>query len=817
MKRSRDAFGVHTFGLLALIAGTGLPQMLLAADDADAAKGDSLETVEVSADKLHVLPTEPNESVFGFGKNIVETPRSLTSISNEMLDRVNITDINDLVALSPGAFTQSFFGVAGSLDIRGSAGENYFRGIRRIDNPGNYPQAIGASDRIDIVRGPASPIYGPSKVGGYLNFVPKSARADSGAYLTDAKGEIGVTTGRWDEKTLHAEVGGPSAIFGVPAGYYLYSEFENSGSYYENTSTRQSIFQASYNIDFNDRLRTEAGGMYQDFAGNQVAGWNRLTQQLINNGTYITGSPSNLDTNHNGLLDVAEAEAAGIGTDANFIFNPPTAGAAAIRTALTSNPNLALLNPGIGHLSGNQVLVAPGDKLTDGVTTLYFDMIYTPSDAMKLTNKSFFEDLNNLNENAYGFSQVAHTWAFEDQLTLQYSTALGSFIKANFQLGPQIRHQDFETGDDFAGEFFDRRDLTQPSSVIDSRSLATRGQSAYSDHAKGSYTDTGFAYLMDVTFFERLNILGGARYDMFHVSSRSLDDSLTDPGLSARDNIGKVSWSGSVSYQLPFGLRPYVTLARQSTMTAGEGGQIEPYEVAAHAAVAGSRLNEYGLKGSFLDGQLYAAVDYFDQKRVDFNSQDEVSNNSTRAQGYEFETRWVVNRSVTLTGAYTNMKVINITAEQGGQFAFVGAGDLQGVDPALMYGGAVGAVFLAPTDDAARKAGIPENLFSINGIFSLDEVAGEFLDGTLEGMTASVGVTHVDSTWSGFSKTVELPAYTLLNAGLHFENAKWKIGLEGKNLTNARYFRSNFPDLFGGSVVLPELPRNWLLQLGRKF
>src|SRR5690348_13091501 len=117
--------------------------------------GESLETVEVTADKLHVLPTEPVDTVFGFGKNIIETPRSLTSISNEMLNRVNITDIDDLVALSPVSFTQSFFGVAGSLDIRGTAGENYFRGVRRIDNPGNYPQVIGASDRIDIVRGPA--------------------------------------------------------------------------------------------------------------------------------------------------------------------------------------------------------------------------------------------------------------------------------------------------------------------------------------------------------------------------------------------------------------------------------------------------------------------------------------------------------------------------------------------------------------------------------------------------------------------------------------------------------------------------------------
>src|SRR3569833_2391718 len=187
MARSSAAVVFRTVCLLGALAAAH-SQQIFAADAevgpviSSAATGnDHLVTVEVTADKLHVLPTEPVDSVFGLGKSIIETPRSLTSISNEMLNRVNITDINDLVALSPGSFTQSFFGVAGSLDIRGTAGENYFRGVRRIDNPGNYPQVIGASDRIDIVRGPASPIYGPSKVGGYLNFVPKSARADSGA------------------------------------------------------------------------------------------------------------------------------------------------------------------------------------------------------------------------------------------------------------------------------------------------------------------------------------------------------------------------------------------------------------------------------------------------------------------------------------------------------------------------------------------------------------------------------------------------------------------------------------------------------------
>jgi iron complex outermembrane receptor protein len=97
----------------------------------------TLDTVVVEGDRINVIPTEPLESVFGFGKSAVETPRSITTISSEMLSKVMITEIDDLVALTPGSFTQSFFGVAGSLDVRGTPGENYFRGIKRIDNPGN--------------------------------------------------------------------------------------------------------------------------------------------------------------------------------------------------------------------------------------------------------------------------------------------------------------------------------------------------------------------------------------------------------------------------------------------------------------------------------------------------------------------------------------------------------------------------------------------------------------------------------------------------------------------------------------------------------
>lgn len=804
MRLAAQSMSVRAFVALVLSACAVAPRASLADDATDGA----IDEVKITADRLQVLPTQPIESVFGFGKNAYETPRALTSISNEMLDKVIITEIDDLVALSPGSFTQSFFGVAGSLDVRGTPGENYFRGVKRIDNPGNYPQAIGASDRIDIVRGPASPIYGPSKIGGYLNFVPKSARAESGQQLQEAMGEIGVTTGSWNKKVLTAEVGGPGSIGSKSLGYYLYGEFENSGSYYDNTSTLNSIFQASFNLMYSDTLRTEFGGMYQDYKGNQVAGWNRLTQDLVDHGTYITGSPKSLDVNGDGLLSPADIAAAGANLNP-FIFSPKTNTPASNISNLT--PEMALLNPGTAHLRGNQVLVQEDDTLEDQVLTLYHDVIYEPSSGLKITNKTFFESLDNVNENAYGFSQMANTWVVEDQLIFSFSlTPKDGPIVANFQAGPSIRHQDYEHGDNFDYEYFDRRDLTKIGSPVDRRTMATRGQELYSNHTKGRFTDYGAAVLGDITFWEKLNLLAGARYDYIDVTSTAQLDALTNPGQSASDETGKLSWSASLSYDLPGGLRPYVTIARQSTLIIGQGGQVDEAVVASGNTVANSSLNEYGLKASLLDNQLYLAADYFRQSRLDYNAQDTVTNNTTLAKGYEFEARWVVNPNVTFTGSATNLTVTNVSALNGGtQFSFAGAGDLPGVNPALFYGGSIASLVLVPDVTKARKAGLPENLYSLYGLFSFD--------GVLSGVTASLGATHVSSVWSGFAQSVRLPSYTLVNAGIHYETTRFKVGLQGKNLTNERYFRSNFPDLFGDSVVLPELPRNYLLSASFKF
>lgn len=776
-------------------------------------------------DDINLLPTEPVDSVFGFDKTLLDTPRSATTISAETMSAYGINDIDDLVLLSPGAFTQSFFGVAGSLDVRGTPGETYFRGIRRLDNPGNYPTPIGASDRIDIVRGPASPIAGPSKIGGYLNFVPKSARAETGQYLDKPTGAVSMTRGSWDKNVLTAEVGGPGEFFDKKLGYYIYAETENSGSYYDNTGTDQNLFQASFNMDMTENSRVEFGGMYHEYDGNQVAGWNRLTQDLVDHGTYITGTAQPADSNGDGVISHQEygAFAGGAGPD-TFIVGQGSVTDADVPAAY------ALQNVGTAQLDGSNVLVAPEDQLLNDVTTFYFDYIYETASGWTITNKMFYEGYENLNENAYGFAQFHDSWVVEDQLLFAKSI-VSDGVTTNLQFSPSVRYTDFEHGDDYSHELFDRRDLTMASSALDKRLLATQIDDDYTEYYKGNYINYGLALLADINFDSGLGILAGVRQDFFDIESEQPVDKLLCPiiddngnyqslsanyfGLGCSDAIAAeedttdgLSWTLSVSYKTPWGLTPYVTASEQSTIIAGQGAEVSTASILDETYFDKSELLEFGVKGSLLEDSLFFAASYYEMKRTDANAQAIVTNQTSETEGYEFELRYLVNDNLSVTAAYTKIEVVNLnTQENGGRFSFIGAEDLVGiVDPSLVYGGQyVGVVFSDPVD-GDHKAGIPEESFSLSALYDFKN-----------GVTANVGYFHADATPSGHSRSVILPSYGLINAGVGYTTGPWSLSLVGKNLTDETYFRSNFADLFGSQIVLPELPRNYVASVEYSF
>ncbi|MCS5583093.1 MAG: TonB-dependent receptor, partial [Pseudomonadales bacterium] len=99
-----------------------------------------------------------------------------------------------------------------------------------------------------------------------------------------------------------------------------------------------------------------------------------------------------------------------------------------------------------------------------------------------------------------------------------------------------------------------------------------------------------------------------------------------------------------------------------------------------------------------------------------------------------------------------------------------------------------------------------ENIVSVTGTYDFGN-----------GLAVSASIIDVEETPSSFSGSVMLPAYTLVNLSLAYETENWLMSVSGKNLTDERYFRANFPNLFGNAIVLPELPRHYQARLQYRF
>ena len=804
---------------VSLLCGTALATPAFAQDKASATTATDPTAQEggeiVVTGSLNALPVKDVGSVFGFDKTLVETPRSASTISDEQIERFGITDIYDLVAQSPGTFTNSFFGVGGALDIRGTPGETYFRGVRRLDNAGNYPTPIAAADRIDIVRGPASPIYGPSKTGGYLNFVPKSARVAGGALLSKPTGELSYTGGSWDRNNLRAEVRGPARVLGADLGYSLYAEIEDSGSYYRNMSTKQTILQGAFDHRLTDRIRVEFGGQHQNFKGQQNGGWNRLTQKLVDDGTYITGTAKPLDTNGDGQISQGEIRAAvpnGLSIFGNFTC--PNSTFSPFATGFTNAcftqtyPQLNLVNTGTTKLSRRDVLTGVNDKLHNKQTTLYYDITFDGPDDLTVKNQLFFDNTRNINSNDYGFSQRVHSYVIEDKIVLAKSvqTSAGKF---SAQLSPSVRYVNFDYGDDFDFEYFHRVDLTRGYTPASNRLLSTECNCGYTNRVFGHTTDYGIAALVDLDFSFGLDLLLGGRYDKVDAASR-YDPTVMDRAptvTSAKGSDDGWSWTASASYKLPFGLIPYATASQQSTIVVGQGAEILP-EAVRSGFMSTSRLYEGGVKGSWLNDKLYAALSAYKQNRTDFNIQSITVNQAVETKGVEAEARWAVDRHLLVTAAYTHTEVVNLTGLRTGTlFSFFGIQDLVNVtDPTLYLGGQPTGLIPIGNRNAARRAGIPANLYSATATYGFDN-----------GLSVSGSVVKVDSVFSGQSQAVRLPGYTLVDLSSSYQTGPWLFRVVVKNATNARYFRANFTELFGSTIVLPERPRSFLASAVYKF
>lgn len=523
-------------------------------------------------DPLGMLPTTPSQSAFGFDKTVLETPRSVSTISADVIDKMSLSAVEDLVRVVPGVFTVTRFGIQGAIDVRNVPADTYFRGMKRINLQGHGRSVLAAMDQIEVVKGPPSPIYGMGKIGGYTNMVPKAGRAKTGSYLAENEGVAQVTLGSYNKFEATLGLGGPLQVAGKKGGYYVYGLVEDSNAYVKDVGVTQKIVQGAISLENAvGKMRLETGFSYQ-LGGTSGAFPGRITQDWIDTGTVITGTPlKNLDANGNGVVGYYElykgspvrGNLSSNNAPLSQRFNWPTkpdgtfyklgefptvagipktmydylvANPAADPTGLLRAQGVGSPLPASAQLPIGFVL----DPRTVGTATIdyshanafereleaefivgYFDLIYDKDQDLTFRNQVFFDsqDQYKISNTPSGGKQDVYVIEEKATLTKRFSglphwLAVNSLASVNFR---GTRATGYRWGGDFGGGY--RVDASTDSYTYDIFAHAFDNADINNDGAPWTsnyrtfYTEMGLGVMLDVDLFSKVNLMIGGRID----------------------------------------------------------------------------------------------------------------------------------------------------------------------------------------------------------------------------------------------------------------------------------------------------------------
>lgn len=754
---------------------------------------DGSDEIFVIGDPIGLLEDRPTESVFGFGRSALETPRSVSIISDTTIERYSIEDIDDFITTTPGTFGGSFFGVPGSVSIRGSISETYFRGFKRALNQGLFPTPIGAANRVEIIRGSVPVVYGAGRVGGLLNFYPNVAKGEGHTVDDGASGSLAITAGSFEKLNVTAEAVIPFRVDGRDGGLALYAEFEDSGSYYFGREPQHELVQADFNHELGNGWSVQVGGMYYNSTGYlQSPGWNRLTQDLIDNGTYITGADTDItDTNGDGQLNPSEIDAV-VGT----FF-----GASNIRTFVDFGvfgfPDAYALDSGVGATTLNpRNVFTSNQEIADSESyTLYGDVV-KEFDGGSAKLQVFYDSVDGDLNVTYGFAAQHVMDVFEIRGSVTNEFQLSDLVKVDVHATASHRRYDSELREQFLSGYLvlDRRDLSAGATPSDIFATPLTDPTIPWDSDFASvWKDTGVSLVADVQI-DRLSILLGGRFD--HYDVEATDGGVTTfgaptAGAASDDDF---SYSASVSYRSDIGIVPYFTYAQGSELNDNSNGGVSPGVAASGQFLFDSELLEAGVKFSLLDSRLNGAIAYYDQSRSVVDSFGNVDQES--AEGVEVELRYLATDNITLTAAATfqdfEIAAPGACGSGNGEFVVIspthptvnafGAT----ITNAEGFGGlfsALNASCLPELSGGYKRTTIPDQVFSAFATYTSDETASGFSFG------GTVGVTYVSETSGKTATAVTLPDYANVRAALFARYNRFSVTGTVENLFDERYFQ----------------------------
>jgi len=711
----------HTCCLLALILAAFSANSWEMGEPSAGGSGAELQGVVITAQRIkEVVATKD-------GVPLLETPQAIAVIPAAMLEEQGITRLADALRGVAGVSRSSTYGYYDAWQIRGydaAYGSVYLDGLISPNVAGTNSELAGL-EQVEVLKGPASMLFGASPLGGIINLVSK--RPQPGRRL-----DVSLATGSFDlyEGTLDANA---PLMRGESLLGRLNLVYRNAGDFVEHSALNRLYVAPALTWNIAERTHLT---LLTSFERNHDSPWGPLS-------AWGTVLPSAY-----GALPV-DFSISGVGAEhavhdqwykhAGYVFEHTFNDSLSFSQTLRYSHRQVYWN--------NWIFVAGfvDSNIVDGVQQGHVmgRYVYGP---FRETDEDFAVDSRGKLTLTTG--AVEHSLLFGidyRRSRSRYSDEGGNFDPAANPL--DVLNPDY--GTNFVHD------------------------PVYAYDGAGKSRQTGY-YLQDhLRFGERWTLTLGGRWD------RAVSDGYADEKFSPR--IG-------ATWLLAPGAALYASWSRSFTPQPGdftvEGDAVPPET---------GENREVGLKFAAPSGRLSGSLALFELRRRNVATTDPrnpffyVVTGEQRSRGAEVEGAWAPLPSLTLTLAYAWLDAV-VTRDN---------------------------LFTV----GEQLANVPRHSLYLTGDYTVPE-------GPLAQLGMRVGYlfnSHKNATlypedldFDGRYDPISLftlPGYSLVDVGLSYPLASWKLRLNVNNLLDRRYF----PDACCVDRVTPGEGRNWRLSVQRSF
>jgi iron complex outermembrane receptor protein len=173
---------------------------------------------------------------------LVETPQSISVVTKDQMTAQGAQSLNQILRYTAAVVPETRGATASRLDqmsIRGFTPATYLDGLRMPGSRDASPQKDAFDlERVEVLRGPSSVLYGQASPSGVVNMVSKLP-------TETPFHEIGLTYGTFNKKRTTFDFGGPIDDQGVYS-YRLSGLYDDADGQVEHTETRRQSIAGAF-------------------------------------------------------------------------------------------------------------------------------------------------------------------------------------------------------------------------------------------------------------------------------------------------------------------------------------------------------------------------------------------------------------------------------------------------------------------------------------------------------------------------------------------------------------------------------------------